>query len=536
MPVEPPPSKPGLPAILAFAALFALAHTQSPLFFSNQNQYLLHGLAHAGYGHLANDWLANTKDPTPVFSLLVRGAYGLGGLFAIQMAYFALVMSYFVAMWKLISAFASIRILPFAAMFTVAHAAMFRLLSVKLAGVDYPWYFQAGVAGQYLLGPGLQPSAFGVLLVMSLAAFVRGRPNLAAALAAGATIFHATYLLPAALLAGGYALALSREGRTRAAASVLGVSLVVAAPLAIFVYLTFSDSGPKANHAAQGILANVRIPHHTRIDRWFDIIAGLQVAWIALGLVLLRGTRLFVPLLVAALGSLILTLVQALAKDDALSLLFPWRMSVVLVPVSTAAVAARLAALDRGAKANAILAGFLVILQAAGGIAIMALGIGYSANEAEAPLLNFVRESATPADVYLIPARIPPLATGSRGSTSTSFTPPPRPKPGSNLIPVDLQRFRLATGAAIFVDFKSVPYATNDVSEWHRRMGRVERWYEEKAWDRFETQEALKAEGITHIVLPRGSAYDPPVFDDGLELLHMDDAYAVYRLKASRDP
>ena len=47
--------------VLLMAAGFALAHTQSPLFFSNQNQYLLHGLADAGYGHLSHDWLASSQ-------------------------------------------------------------------------------------------------------------------------------------------------------------------------------------------------------------------------------------------------------------------------------------------------------------------------------------------------------------------------------------------------------------------------------------------------------------------------------------------
>src|SRR5262249_56691201 len=50
---------------------FAVAHAQAPLYYSNQNQYFLHGLARAGQGLLAEDWLANTLDPTPVFSALV---------------------------------------------------------------------------------------------------------------------------------------------------------------------------------------------------------------------------------------------------------------------------------------------------------------------------------------------------------------------------------------------------------------------------------------------------------------------------------
>src|SRR5436190_6480308 len=51
--------------------LFAAAYCQAPLYYSNQNQYFLHGLAEAGEGLLADDWLAKTRDPTPVFSGLV---------------------------------------------------------------------------------------------------------------------------------------------------------------------------------------------------------------------------------------------------------------------------------------------------------------------------------------------------------------------------------------------------------------------------------------------------------------------------------
>ena len=54
------------------AALFALAYCQAPLYYSNQNQYFLHGLANAEEGLLHEDWLANTSDPTPVFSALVE--------------------------------------------------------------------------------------------------------------------------------------------------------------------------------------------------------------------------------------------------------------------------------------------------------------------------------------------------------------------------------------------------------------------------------------------------------------------------------
>src|SRR5262245_15565179 len=56
--------------LLALAA-FAAAHTQAPLYYSYQHPYFFHGLAQAGLGNLDQDWLANTADPTPLFSSLV---------------------------------------------------------------------------------------------------------------------------------------------------------------------------------------------------------------------------------------------------------------------------------------------------------------------------------------------------------------------------------------------------------------------------------------------------------------------------------
>src|SRR6478609_4821094 len=105
--------------------------------------------------------------------------------------YFVMVGVYFVRMRRLVEALPGFptgggaRSL-FLAMFLAVHACLLRVASAWLTGVDYPWYLQAGLAAQYLLGPGLQPSAFGVLLVVSLAAYANGRPVLAGGLAAAA--------------------------------------------------------------------------------------------------------------------------------------------------------------------------------------------------------------------------------------------------------------------------------------------------------------------------------------------------------------
>ncbi len=509
------------PLVVALlAGAFAAAHTQAPLFYSNQNQYLLHGLASAGYGHLSADWLATTADPTPLFTAGVAAAYRAAGLWPLHAAYFALLMGYFAAAAWLAGRAADLtatpRLLAWAALFTAAHAAVFRVLSVKLTGVDYPWNLQAGVAGQYLLGPGIQPSAFGFLLLLSVAAFAAGRSVLAGALAGAAGLMHATYLLPGALLVAGYLAALLRERRGRAAVSVGAVSLLVALPAATYAGVTFAPNDPQAFAEAQRILAEVRIPHHAVVSRWFDAVAATQLAWVALGLWALRGTRVFVPLVVAAAGAGMLSLVVTVVPNPSLMLLFPWRLSALLVPVATLALAARAAAYLPAWVAAAALAAL-----AAAGVWVMAARVGYATNTAEEPLLEYVRAHAGPGDVVLIPTRFPAVGTG-RGSMSASFTPPPRPKPGSNLIPVDLQRFRLATGVPIYIDFKAVPYSDAEVLEWHRRVAQAEAWYATAP-----DTAALRREGVTLVVAPK----DKPLTTPGLEPVYSDEAYHLYRVR-----
>ena len=389
------------PEAILLAVLFALAHTQSPLYFSNQNQYFVHGLADGNHGHLAADWLANTRDPTPLFSALVTLGYRTLGEWPFQAAYFLLLMGYFAAARRFVAALVPpdtrAARLAFAALFTAAHAGILRFASVKLTGVDYPWYLQAGVAGQYMLGAGLQPSAFGVLLFAALAAFAHDRPTLAGALAASACVFHSTYLLPAGLLVAAMMLGQRRRDALRTG----GVALLIVLPVVAHTLWKFAPTDGATFAASQRILAEVRIPHHAVVGRWFDAVAAFQVCWALLGVALLRHTRAFRVVGVLVACGFVLTVAQWASGDPTFGLLFPWRISVLLVPVATAAVCAKLAA-SQGGRAVAVAAGLLLLALAAGGVLVMTQRMGYHTNDAENDLYAWVRANAEPGDVFLL--------------------------------------------------------------------------------------------------------------------------------------
>jgi hypothetical protein len=520
-------------------ALFAVAYGQAPLYYSNQNQYFLHGLAHAGLGSLNEDWLANTADPTPLFSALVAVTGRWLHPWAFHV-YQALLLGVYGA--ALVGLFLWIvgedakpqagRWLVFVVLVVAIHSALARWLSYRLFQQDYPWYLQSGVAGQYLLGGMLQPSVFGVLLLLAIALFVWDRIFLAAACAVlGATI-HSTYLLPAALLTAGFLTALVSEGQYRRALVLAALSLALVLPVTVYVLLTFRPASPETFAESQGILVHLRIPHHCLPRLWFDPVAGLQIAWMVLSLALVWGTRLFPVLTVPFVLATLLTLAQVATDSDTLALLFPWRISAVLMPVATTVILSRLVSLrflPLGGAVASLASAVVLVALAAAGLWIVIDRQAFRSNDEELAMMDFVRDHSGPGEVYLLPVRVPDLAKASYGSLSSDFKPPAAKRQDVRIIPVDLQRFRLHTGAPIFVDFKSIPYKDVDVIEWRDRLHQAENVLRQlREGERSAALAELRRHGMTHLVVPA----DLPLEGPGFERLYADSSYQVYRLGA----
>lgn len=520
---------------LGWTAIFALIYCQAPLYYSNQNQYFLHGLAAGGFGYLSQDWLAQTADATPTFSALVAATYRWLHPGAFYIYYALLQGAYLLSLSGLVAYLAGKELTPrslfaFQVLFVLVHSALVRWASYHLFQLDYPWYLQSGVAGQYVLGAMFQPSTFGVLLLLSLWCFVRERPYLAVTMACAAAVLHATYLLSAALLTLGYMLVLWQHGRLRPALQLGSLALLLVAPVLVYTMLTFRPTTPEVFAQAQHILVHERIPHHCLPHLWCDWIAVGQIGWMLASLVLVRRTVLFPMLGLTFAVSAVLTLLQVATNSDMLALLFPWRTSAFLMPVATAVVLGRLVqlgrpALDRPSIAwlgRAALAGL-----ATAGVLLMTFRQGFNNSPEEAGLLEFVRATKQPGDVYLIPVRIPNLTASTRGSLSSDFKPAAAKKSDARLIPIDLQRFRLATGAPVYVDFKSVPYRDLEVLEWHNRLECSQRWYEAAAAGMSpKIRNEVRQAGITHIVTTAQHALERP----GVRVEFADEYYRVERL------
>lgn len=521
---------------LLWGTAFAVSHTQAPLPYLNQNQYLLHGVA-ASTGFLADDWLANTADPTPVFTGLVRLTTACFPPAAYYVYYGLLMAVYFFSLVAVARSLVKELDDPalrscFLAALVLIHSAAVRYLCSAGLGQDYFWYAQAGVAGQYTLGGFFQPSTFGVFLVLSVALFVAGRPFLAVTSAAVAANFHSTYLVGAAALTLAYQYSLLRERRWQQAFGLGLWSLALVGPVVIYNLREFGPSSPESFHEAQHILTHFRIPHHSLPQQWFSRFTAAQLLGVLGAWWLVRRTSL-APVLGVSLAVVgVLTLAQQLTRSDTIALLFPWRISVYLVPLATAVLLAKATSLlapgvsrhRRMAGAiSGIVAGFLV----AGGLFVMQEHLGYELPRAELPVMAYAHEHASKGQVYLVPIEVPRSLSANESHISAHFRPA---LDGSRWV-AEFQTFRLRTGVPVYVEFKAIPYKDVEVLEWRQRIEQVRQAYQWIAAGQTEALAAFcDAQGITHVIVPAEQKLDLPRFEPEYQDAH----YRIYR--KTREP
>jgi hypothetical protein len=490
----------------AGTALFALAYAQTPLFGPNQDQYFLHGLARAGYGFLSGDWLAGTLDPTPLFSLLVEAVYRLTHwLPAFYLVYAHLLGVYYFSAIDICAEVFSFRVSSAARWaltlgVMLVHSVLFRAVIARALPGWGGYLLEDGLAEQRILGAVLQPSVFGILLVVSIRFFLKRRPLAAVLLAVLAAAVHPTYLLCAAMLTLAYLIVMAVQDRDpKRAVLTGGLALLCALPVALHTFSVFAGSSAAAVAEAYRILVHERLPHHAVPSYFWNPGMTVKLILVALALFLIRRNRLFPVLLVPALVGAGLSFLQLATGSDALALLFPWRISSVLVPLSSLLILS--AAIDllfrhwrpalrweRVVPAAAL--GGMILLAGAGAVK-MALDSAEAASQPERGLYGYVSSHHQAGEVYLIPPK--------------------------------MEGFRLAAGSAAYIDFKSIPYRDLDVLEWYRRVQAINKLYLEKDCS---VAEELRAQGaVTHLVLP---VDDFPQGCPGTAEIYRDEYYGLY--------
>jgi hypothetical protein len=266
---------------------------------------------------------------------------------------------------------------------------------------------------------------------------------------------------------------------------------------------------PEITAQAQEILVEERIPHHAVVAEWLDATSAVKLVVILGALAVIRRSRIFPILFVPLVLGVAATALQVAIDSNTLALLFPWRISSVLVPLSTAILVdwavGRLGPwVEQRSAAVRALCAVTLGLFAVAGAARFALDLREMQSDPAGPMIGYARRTRAPGQLYLIPP--------------------------------DLQQFRLQAGVPVLVDLKSIPYRDVEVVEWFTRM-RIEGWiYRDRPeevdcslFDRLQDEY-----GVTHVVL------DPELFDLACPALgpivHQDPVYRVRSLRFSAAP
>jgi hypothetical protein len=241
-----------------------------------------------------------------------------------------------------------------------------------------------------------------------------------------------------------------------------------------------------------------------------------------LGWLLLLRTKLATVATVATGIALVLSILAIATGSPTLALLFPWRLSAVFVPVSTVLVLGFAVHRLKVQRIQVVFA-LLAVVLAGVSFALVQTGHGYAEPTVEDSTLEYIRTHAKPGDLYVIPAKLGKPTT-ARGVYSNTFMKPLDPtKP----VYFEFARFRLSTKAALYIDFKSIPYRSDEVLEWHRRLVQCETWFADNKWAERNVITELRQAGVTHVVAPKSLNLS----DNALTLLHAGGgAYQVFAI------
>ena len=508
-------------SFLLLSIAFGIACKFERIYYShyNQNTKYLQALAETGYGFLDRDWLANTIDPLPFFSQIVKITHNIHPEYLFYIYYILLLGVYIFSLLAIADSTFKIRDKIRRNKFQFQFAFYFLLLlvfhatdiEIEVLNIQTRKILTEAFADQYLIGAVFEPATFGVFVLFSLYIFLQKKPFLAISLLGLAATFHPAYLPTAAIFTLIYMGIVGYEEKGLVKPVLLGfLSLALVVPVCWYMLSVFDPTTPELYAKAQEIIVRDRIPHHSLPQIWLqESSTYFQLGFVVIATFLTRGTRLFAVLAGATGAIVLLTIAQILTDSNTLAFMAPWRLSVFLVPLSSAIVAARISMafgnlpwLKRarsqrfGTYAIAAIIAIVLIYNAFEQVAI------FRTTDKTQPAMDFVRASKQAGDVYAI-------------------------DPDAR----KLRKFRLYTGAPIFVNHKSHPYKDVETIAWAERLEIARSFYRE-ATDRCAMADTLASlYRVTHVVWRGEKRLDKDC--DRFLLLHQDKRYAVYKIQAT---
>ena len=324
----------------------AIVYPMQELFSGNQNIYFLWGMADLLPNAFAADPLLNSPDPYPLFSWLIS-------VFPIQflsiwttILYVFLNSVYSFALFGIADRIAPLygnrtHLFSFTALFLFLHSAPIWGTYFQLVfDVDLRWMWDSGIAEQGVLRGYLQPSVFGVFLLLGL--YFAARRNYAAAIlcVVPAATIHASYLFLGGILTVLF-LFRSNFGKKDLLAAAVLLLLVLPYSYYIFHHFLQLDEGLKTS-INDAVMAGFDQNIHINPSNWAGPKFYAQLIIMLAGVALLWKTQLR-PIIIGiiTIGTLLTALAYVLNNATLMSL-NPWRVSILVMPIASIALLAKI--------------------------------------------------------------------------------------------------------------------------------------------------------------------------------------------------
>lgn len=480
---------PNILAITTIVCVFIVTREFIPLYFSNQMEYYVYGFARANPHLLQNDWFIQTAPKHPAFTILVEALYRLNiielGSYFFQVLLEAIM---YISMYSIANTMLSkllqqgdyktslrssqLALIVIAIMMIARDSSIInRLIDMIAAPLPFSlnlWWRQLwnlhGIAYQYLEIGYFQPSQFGVLIMVAIAFALQNRWRLATVILALTVNLHFSYSIHCGVLLLIFAGWVRHGGKHILAVQLLVIFSILVIPILLYAVVFVND--PNADTANELLSLNRWADFTVPSVFWRGIFSANSFKMIIMFTALIIAIRYRLKFIVLTVAVGLVVIIGGLfyvhfTEDYTVALMFPWRASAHLVPLSIVTIMAVV-----GLVGVSFLSRFRVPIQYIKVVASFLI------------IIFLIAETFTTIS-ELMPK---PLDTEHllyqeiKSVTDVQDV---------ILVPIEFGKVRLLSERAVYVDDFNVPLLSVDALEWWDRIQFARQFYENDLREQF---------------------------------------------------
>ena len=465
---------------LTFIFLFTI--TQQ-FFFKENHVLLIYGLKDLIYfNNLKSDWVTDYTNHIPIYTSLT---FLLSKFFTVKSLYILYYILLFLCTYSLFAMFNKNY------QFNKSQIILWFLLFIIL--FHEKSYF-TGVAGQAVINQTLQPASFGIFFFISLAFYFHSKIFFSIFFLCIAVYFHPTYLIHSMFFVAGYLVHNFVIKKNIIFFKIILIYSCLILPVIFFLHHNFIINEANINLLAQKILIEERIPHHAKISHWLSYKDFISIGIIFVGLFLIRTSNFFfIPLLVICILSLSISLIQYFTDNYFIALLFPWRTSVFLIPISSLIIISHLV---KRINLN---------IKFATSLFLIVYSLFFIKNILVEEKFNKKLNNKNDLFVFL------------KSNEKIDLL----------IIPTYMEDIRLNTSVPVFVNWKLHAFKNNEIIEWHKRIKIVNSFYgSENANQQLSFLKKINfIQGTSHILLDKSKQNTLLI---NCKIINSSDNYILY--------